>query len=109
MRVSRADFADNLGEMREWLDRPLVRFENEADGARSALGAKLRGFVGCLNRRAARLPATKRDNGIVQVDDAPIAEHRSRVADAAIFTREQRNTLRDAIRRAWDAHEPHRL
>ena len=36
MRVSRADFTDNLGEMREWLDRqnrPLVRFETEADGA----------------------------------------------------------------------------
>ena len=32
VRVSRADFTDNLGEMREWLDRqnrPLVRFETE--------------------------------------------------------------------------------
>jgi hypothetical protein len=32
-RVSRADFAKRLGEMREWLDRhnrPLVRFETEA-------------------------------------------------------------------------------
>jgi hypothetical protein len=29
-------FTDDLGEMREWLDRqnrPLVRFETEADGA----------------------------------------------------------------------------
>ena len=34
VRVARADFADKLGEMREWLDdqnRPLVRFETEAD------------------------------------------------------------------------------
>jgi hypothetical protein len=34
-RVSRADFAKRLGEMREWLDRhnrPLVRFETEAVG-----------------------------------------------------------------------------
>jgi len=33
-RVSRADFAKSLGEMREWLDRhnrPLVRFETEAE------------------------------------------------------------------------------
>jgi hypothetical protein len=33
-RVARADFADKLGDMREWLDRnnrPLVRFETEAD------------------------------------------------------------------------------
>jgi hypothetical protein len=31
-RLSRADFAKRLGEMREWLDRhnrPLVRFETE--------------------------------------------------------------------------------
>ena len=35
VRVSRADFADKLGEMREWLDRqnsPLVRFETAGDG-----------------------------------------------------------------------------
>jgi hypothetical protein len=34
-RVRRADFADSLGKMREWLDRqnrPFVRFETEADG-----------------------------------------------------------------------------
>lgn len=34
VRVSRAEFADKLGEMREWLDRqhrPLVRFETESD------------------------------------------------------------------------------
>jgi hypothetical protein len=34
VRVARADFADKLGEMREWLDgqnHPLVRFETEAD------------------------------------------------------------------------------
>jgi hypothetical protein len=34
-RVTRADFAKSLGEMREWLDRyqrPLVRFETEAVG-----------------------------------------------------------------------------
>jgi hypothetical protein len=33
--VRRADFAKTLGEMRQWLDRhnrPLVRFETEADG-----------------------------------------------------------------------------
>src|SRR5947208_2147127 len=60
-------------------------------------------------QRATTLAAAKGDNRIVQVDDAPEAEHRGGVADAAIFTREQRKTLRDAIRRAWDAHEPHRL
>ena len=41
-RVARADFADKLGEMREWLDRnnrPLVRFETEADG--DAITAKV--------------------------------------------------------------------
>ena len=35
VRVARSDFAKSLGEMREWLDRhnrPLVRFETEADG-----------------------------------------------------------------------------
>jgi hypothetical protein len=35
MCVPRADFADKLGEMREWLDRqnrPLVRFETASDG-----------------------------------------------------------------------------
>ena len=35
MRASRADFADTLGKMRQWLDdqnRPLVRFDTEADG-----------------------------------------------------------------------------
>ena len=34
VRVPRADFADKLGEMREWLDsnnRPLVRFETKGD------------------------------------------------------------------------------
>src|SRR5437868_4692904 len=96
--------------MREWLDRknrPLVRFETRQTAPRSALACKVTRFVGCLNRRAARLPATKRDNGIVQVDDAPIAEHRSRVADATVFTREQRDALRDAIRRARDTHESH--
>ena len=34
VRVPRADFADSLGKMREWLDRNdcrLVRFETEAD------------------------------------------------------------------------------
>jgi hypothetical protein len=36
VRVPRADFADKLGEMREWLDsnnRPLVRFETKGDSA----------------------------------------------------------------------------
>ena len=35
VRVNRPDFAKMLGEMREWLDhqdRPLARFETEADG-----------------------------------------------------------------------------
>jgi hypothetical protein len=35
VRVTRADFAKSLGEMREWLDRhkhSLVRFETAADG-----------------------------------------------------------------------------
>jgi hypothetical protein len=35
VRVRRVDFAKSLGEMRQWLDRhnrPLVRFDTEADG-----------------------------------------------------------------------------
>ena len=35
VRVPRADFADKLREIREWLDRqnrPLVRFETASDG-----------------------------------------------------------------------------
>jgi hypothetical protein len=35
VRVNRADFANTLAEMRQWLDRknrPLVHFETESDG-----------------------------------------------------------------------------
>ena len=35
VRVSRADFANSLAEMRQWLDRhnrPLVQFETESEG-----------------------------------------------------------------------------
>jgi hypothetical protein len=35
VRVNRADFANTLAEMRQWLDRksrPLVLFETESDG-----------------------------------------------------------------------------
>jgi hypothetical protein len=35
VRINRADFANTLAEMRQWLDRknrPRVQFETEADG-----------------------------------------------------------------------------
>jgi hypothetical protein len=35
VRVNRADFANTLAEMRQWLDRknrPLVQFETESEG-----------------------------------------------------------------------------
>jgi hypothetical protein len=47
VRVPRSDFADKLGEMREWLDshsRPLVRFETASgDGDTNMISAQFDG------------------------------------------------------------------